>query len=254
ALGAVDANLLVHNWNSVIFKPTTTSLQLSSTSITHGTPITVTTSVAAGPGTGTPTGGVAILTDSPLPSNQSQTVLNLSAGTASSTINYFPGGYYNVSAKYGGDGVFGSSASEPVALKVTPENSSITLSLTSGIATIASGGSVQYDLPFPLTLSIQPIGVSNLTGKPSGVATGTASFTIDSMSATVPLNASGMAIWTPPALAVGTHTASATYSGDASFNASSATPVTFNVTKGFPSMNVSFDAPLPPPGPSLNID
>ena len=253
-LGSVDANVLVNNWNSVIFKPTTTSLQLSSTSITHGTPITVTTSVAAGPGTGTPTGGVAILTDSPLPSNQSQTVLNLSAGTASSTINYFPGGYYNVSAKYGGDGVFGSSASEPVALKVTPENSSITLSLTSGIATIASGGSVQYDLPFPLTLSIQPIGVSNLTGKPSGVATGTASFTIDSMSATVPLNASGMAIWTPPALAVGTHTASATYSGDASFNASSATPVTFNVTKGFPSMNVSFDAPLPPPGPSLNID
>ncbi len=93
-LGSVDANVLVNNWNSITFKPTTTSLQLSSTSITHGMPITVSTSVAASSGTGTPTGGVAILTDSPLPSNQSQTVLNLSAGTTSSIINYFPGGYY----------------------------------------------------------------------------------------------------------------------------------------------------------------
>src|SRR6266513_5697171 len=100
-------------------KPTTTSLQLSSANITHGMPVTVSTSVAASSGTGTPTGGVAILTDSPLPSNQSQTVLNLSAGTTSSTINYFPGGYYNVSAKYDGDGVFGSSTSPPVALKVS---------------------------------------------------------------------------------------------------------------------------------------
>ncbi len=73
-LGSVDANVLVNNWNSITFKPTTTSLQLSSANITHGMPVTVSTSVAASSGTGTPTGGVAILTDSPLPSNQSQTV------------------------------------------------------------------------------------------------------------------------------------------------------------------------------------
>ena len=124
-------------------------LREKSTSITHGMPITVTTSVAAGSGTGTPTGGVAILTDSPLPSNQSQTVLSLSAGTASSTINYFPGGYYNVSAKYDGDGVFGGSTSAPVALKVTPENSTITLSLNTGGTPISAGGSVAYNPPFP---------------------------------------------------------------------------------------------------------
>ena len=253
-LGSVDAKLLVNNWNSITFKPTTTSLQLSSTSITHGTPITVTTSVAAGSGTGTPTGGVAILTDSPLPSNQSQTVLNLSAGTASSTINYFPGGYYNVSAKYDGDGVFGGSTSAPVALRVTPENSSITLSLNTGGAKIAAGGSVAYDFPLPLTLSIQPIGASNLTGKPIGVATGTATFTIDSISATVPLNSSGMAIWTPPALAVGPHTASATYSGDPGFNTSSAAPVTFNVAKGFAFMLPRIETPGSGPNPGLNIN
>jgi hypothetical protein len=248
-LGSVDANLLVNDWNSIAFKPTTTSLQLSSTSITHGTPITVTTSVAASSGAGTPTGDVAILTNSPLPSNQSQTVLNLSAGTVSSTINYFPGGYYDVTATYGGDGSFGSSTSAPVALLVTPENSTIALALNAGGMKIAAGGSVQYDYPFPLTLSVQPIGSSSTTGKPNGIATGTATFTIDSMSATAPLNASGEAIWTPPALSVGPHTASAAYSGDASFNRSWAAPVTFTVTKGIPFLNASFEYP----GNSINV-
>src|SRR5215469_14062876 len=192
--------------------------------------------------------------DSRPSSNQSQTVLNLSTGTASTTINYFSGGYYNVSAKYDGDGVFGGSTSAPVALKVTPENSTITLSLNTGGTPISAGGSVAYNPPFPLTLSIQPIGVSNLSGKPIGVATGTATFTIDSMSATVPLNPSGMAIWTPPALAVGTHTASATYSGDASFNASSAAPVTFSVTQGIPFMSAWIDAAPNTTAPGYNIN
>lgn len=141
-----------------------------------------------------------------------------------------------------------------MALKVTPEDSTITLSLNTGGTLISAGGSVAYDPPFPLTLSIQPIGASNLAGKPIGVATGTATFTIDSMSATVPLNSSGMAIWTPPALAVGTHTASAMYSGDASFNASSTAPVTLSVTQGIPFMNASFDSALSSTGPGYNIN
>lgn len=52
-LGSVDAAQLVNNWNSVAFKATTTTLQLSSASVTHGTPVTITTTVAAS-GSGTP--------------------------------------------------------------------------------------------------------------------------------------------------------------------------------------------------------
>ena len=253
-LGSVDASVLVNAWNTISFTSTTTSLQLSSTSITHGTPITATTSVKAGSGTDTPTGSVAILTDAPVPSNQSQTVLTLNAGTAASSIDYLPGGYYNVTARYGGDGVFGASSSAPVAIRVTPENSSISLSLSTGQAKIAAGGDVLYNTPVPLTLSVQPIGASSVMGRPGGISTGSATFTIDASSATIPLNASGESIWTAPALSVGTHTASATYSGDASYNPSSSSPVSFTVSKGNPFMNAWIDNARPPSGPGYNID
>ncbi len=233
-LGSVDANLLVTNWNSVTFLPSTTALHLSAASIPHGTPITVTTTVAASSGSGVPTGGVAVLTTSPLPDSQGQTSITLSGGTGSQSVDFFPGGSYQVKAQYGGDGIYAGSTSTPVALKVTPENATLNfavLNVQTGTA-IPNAGSIQYDTP--MSLVIEPIGVSAPSGMANGNATGTATFTIDSITATVPLNAEGVASWTPPALAVGSHTASAAYSGDASFNASSATPMTFSVAKGTP--------------------
>jgi subtilase family serine protease len=252
-IGSVDANVLVSNWNSITFLPTTTTLGLSSTKITHGTPITVTASVAPASGSGTPTGGVAILTNSTLPTAQSQTVVTLSGGTASDSINFFPGGYYDVSASYHGDGVFGSSTSSPIALTVIPENSNINFSVINDQTqtALSNGGTIAYNMP--LSLSVQPTGVSAPAGKTNGNATGTAAFTVDSITATVPLSGVGVASWTPPALAIGNHTASATYSGDASFNASSATPVTFSVTKGYPSITGYEDASNVNVGGSLTV-
>ncbi len=242
-LGSVDANKLVSNWNSINFLPSSTTLALSSAKITHGSPVTVTASVSASSGSGVPTGGVSIVTTSPAPQSASQTVLTLSGGTASSSVNYFPGGYYNVMADYHGDPIFGGSTSAPVALTVTPENSNINFSVVNSQnqTAITSGGSVPYENP--LSLIIQPTGVSAASGQPNGNATGTATFKVDSTSATVALNAAGVASWTPPALGLGSHTASATYSGDASFNASSATAIAFSVTKGLVSVRDSIDTP-----------
>ncbi len=241
-LGSVDANVLVNNWSSITFQPTSTTLHLSSTSIAHGTPITVTSSVAPTSGSGTPSGEVAILTNSTLPSSQAQTFLALSGGTGSGSIDFFPGGTYQVSADYRGDGVFGKSTSSPVALTVTPENSNINFSVMDFLNVVSNGGTVQYD--DPLSLNIQPVGVSAPTGKTNGKATGTATFTVDSNKQTAPLNGVGVARWAPPALAIGTHTASATFSGDASFSASSASPITFSVTKGLPFMTDYVSVPL----------
>jgi subtilase family serine protease len=247
-LGSVDANALVNDWNSITFLPTTTKLTLSSTKITHGTPVTVTTSVAPTSGTGTPTGGVAIATTSPSPASQGQTVLTLNGGTASSSVDFFPGGYYNVSASYSGDATFGSSSSSPVALTVSAEKSNINFAVLNRGSPISNNGSVPYNSP--LSLTIQPTGVSAPSGQANGNATGTATFTADSTTATVPLSGVGVASWTPPALAPGSHTVNATYSGDASFNASSATAITFSVAKGVPLVNDYIDAPKPPSGPS----
>ncbi len=255
-LGSVDASVLVNNWNSITFLPTTTTLGLSSTKITHGTPITVTTSVAPTSGSGTPTGAVAILTNSRSPSSQSKAFLTLSGGTASNSIDFFPGGTYQVSAGYHGDAVFGSSTSSPVSLTVTPDNSNINFSVLNSANVVGNGGSVPYNAL--LSLNIQPSGVSAPAGTTNGKATGSATFTLDSITETAPLNALGVANWpTPPALALGTHTASATYSGDASFNASSASPVTFSVTQGNPNIGVYIDAPYtlsPTLEPEYNIN
>jgi len=243
-LGSVDGNVLVNSWDSIAFKPSTTTLKLSSASITHGTPVTVTTTVAAASGSGTPTGNVAILTNSPSPSSQSQASIPLIEGAGSSSINFFPGGFYAVTANYQGDGIFGESVSSPVALRVSPENSTVTLSVMSGPTSILNNGSVQYNAP--LALSIQPVGVNSPKGSCDGNATGTATFTIDGTNATVALNSAGVASWNPPALSIGNHTASATYSGDASFNASSTGPFMFSVTKGLPATTISIDAPQSP--------
>jgi subtilase family serine protease len=250
-LGSVDANVLVTNWDSITFKPTTTTLKLSPTTITHGTPVTVTTSVAGTSGAGTPSGDVAILTNSPEPASQSQTFVTLSSGTGGSSVNFFPGGSYDVTADYQGDSVFGGSTSAPVSLKVNPEDSTITLSILSGSAAVVSGGSVLYNSP--LTLSVEPIGASSKNGVQDGNATGSATFTIDSITTTIPMDSIGLASWNAPTLAVGSHTASATYSGDASFNSSSAAPVTFTVTKGIPSLNDNIFAPEPGPGPAFLV-
>ncbi len=137
-------------------------------------------------------------------------------------MDTLPGGEYEVTGRYGGDGTFAGSTSPAETLTVTPEKSNINFS---GV-----GESVPYNAP--LTLYIQPTGVSAAAGKTDGIATGTATFTVDSTSATVALNSSGVANWNPPALSVGSHTASASYSGNASFSAATAMPVTFTVTKG----------------------
>jgi trimeric autotransporter adhesin len=90
-LGSIDANVLVTNWNSRSNgTASTTTFTSSSTSFTHGTTVTLKTSVA-GSG-GTPTGEVAVMTDSPLITNQGQVVLTLASGAASASIGSLPGG------------------------------------------------------------------------------------------------------------------------------------------------------------------
>ena len=76
-LGSIDANVLVTNWNSRSNgTATTTSFSTSSTSFAHGTAVTLKTAVT-GSG-GTPTGDVAVMTDSPLISQYRGKSLSLS--------------------------------------------------------------------------------------------------------------------------------------------------------------------------------
>ena len=240
-LGSIDASLLVNGWNAVTFQPTSTTLRLSSNSITHGSPVTVTASVAPSSGSGTPTGDVAVLSSADLPASQSQLFFTLSGGTGSGAVNYLPGGEYELTGRYGGDGIFAASTSQPVPLTVAPEASKINFSMTSGTSTVSAGAPVSYGNQFQL--NAQPSGATQAPGKSDGVATGSVAFTLDSTSAAVALNSAGVASFVPPALSVGNHTAGATYAGDASFKPSSSTPVAFSIEPGMVFINDSVVGP-----------
>jgi len=240
-LGSVDANLLVQYWSSLNFTASNTSLNLSQTTFTHGTPINV--SVAVTGNGGTPTGDVGLLpAESAAVANISLNELTLQAGAASGIVNNFPGGQYQLTARYAGDTAFAPSTSAPLTLNVAPEGTTLSVAGSYGsgsngsLAPIANGASYPYGTY--IVIDAQPIGVNAPKGGTDGVTTGTVTFTDTAGSGNVgsgalSLNAQGFAEWTPAlSFPVGSNSLSASYSGDASFNAStSTTPLTFTITK-----------------------
>jgi subtilase family serine protease len=246
--GSVDAANLVNNWNAITFQSTSTTLQVSPAQITHGANVTLTADVSAASGSGTPTGAVAILSTSTSPSSASQTAITLNAGSGSAMLNNLPGGTYQLSARYGGDGVFSSSASSPQSLTVKPELSKTTLEAfgeySSTPGTTFNYGELAY-------LAAQPQGTSSLN---DGSATGSVTFTIDNAPTVVPLNVGGVASFVTPILSVGAHTVDASYAGDNSFEASTAAPLSLTVTKGYPEVNINLAAPQEQGGPGWQVN
>ena len=245
-LGSVDAAQLFNNWNSLNFKPTSTNLSIGQTSFTHGTAVTVNVNVT-GSG-GTPTGGVALGTSS----NKGLNILTLQSGAASASVNSLPGGQYKVIARYGGDGLFASSTSNAVLLNVNAEASNLSLFgsyymyTNNSAGVLINGGS--YPLGTSIAIDAQAVGVNAPAGSTDGIATGTVTFTDVASTGTLSSGPQSMgtgntAVWVPTVFSVGSHSISASYSGDASFSASSsATPLTFTVTKAIPAAQLSANA------------
>jgi trimeric autotransporter adhesin len=246
--GSVDANQLFNNWNSLNFKSTSTTLSLSQTTFAHGTPVTVNVGVT-GSG-GTPSGSAGLVSSATSQDIVGLKLLTLQNGAASASVNSLPGGQYNVSARYGGDSVFASSTSNAVAVNIAPENSTVSVSGNvypfggTSFVPLSNGASFPYGTY--IAIDAQPNGVNAAPGTSDGIATGTVNFTDtasagNSNSGPLSLNRGGVAEWVPATgYAVGTHTVSANYSGDASFHASSSTaPVNFTITKIAPSITLA---------------
>jgi len=259
-LGSVDAAQLVSNWNSLSFKSTSTSLSLGQTSFTHGTPVTVSVGVT-GSG-GTPTGGVELVATSTA-QNSGLELLRLQDGAASADVNSLPGGQYKVSARYGGDNLFASSTSNPVSVNVAPEASNLSLFgsyylyTNNSTGVLTNGGS--YPFGTSIAVEAQAVGVNALQGSTDGIATGTVTFTDAASTGTVssgPVNmgTASTAVWVPTAVSTGSHSISASYSGDASFNASSSTtPLNFTVTKANSYPQLTASASTAAPGQSVTF-
>jgi subtilase family serine protease len=249
-LGTIDANQLVTNWNKVTFGATAITMTPSSTSFTHGTGITISGNVTGA----TPGGDVALMTDSTEQLQQGLGFFTLSSGAYTSgtnTVNYLPGGSYNIWTRYAGDTKNAASTSTPVAVTVAPEASGIYFALHNGstVYTAASSPGTTVDYGTQLELSAQVAPTADVAGLQScqtttancptfGPPTGTVTFKDGSTTVnTALLNAEGDAEYNQP-FSVGAHSVTANYNGDNSYNAStSAAPIAFTVVKDTPAIN-----------------
>jgi subtilase family serine protease len=227
-LGSVNVANLVNHWNDVALSPTSTTLALGAATSTFGSPVAIAITVKPKTGSGTPTGTVALLTDSALPGASGAGTVTLTNGGYSSTIGSLPGGTYHVSARYSGDTSFASSTSSGSAITVAPAGSSVTL----GIAgydpitnTAVSGTTVPYGSV--IAASVQLNGVSGQIA-PSG----TVSFFSGSTKLTdVASGADGTASYSVTGYGIGTYSWSASYAGNSNYKSSKSSTVAFAVGK-----------------------
>jgi hypothetical protein len=240
-LGSVNAANLVKNWSAfaVNLKSSATTLSISpTTNIVHGAPVTVNIGVSpVAPATGTPTGTVSLLSTSSL--DPGVTSFTLSAGSFSGTTGLLPGGTYTVTANYPGDSTFSGSASSPaIPITVTPEGSktSVTVLTQNAQGVVSTFTSGPYGSA-PLYPRVDVVGNSG-NGYPSGSVTLLDNGQPINGGLTLPLNSQGNALPTNPifTFSPGSHSLTASYTGDASFDASSnpsssTTPATFTITQ-----------------------
>lgn len=192
---------------------TTTSLAASSSQITLGQSVTLTATVASTSGTSTPTGTVTFKDSG----TQIGTGTLDTSGSATLSTTGFAVGSHSITAIYSGDSNFASSISAPVSVTLsTPVKTATTTSLSASATQLTSGQSVTF------TASIAP-------ESGSGTPTGSATF-LDGQTqiGTSPLSA-GSSTFTSIGLTAGTHSITATYSGDATYAGSTSAPVSITV-------------------------
>ena len=243
-LGSVNIANLVNQWNSVTFNPTKTTLSITQSTVAHGSAVPFTVIVSPSSGSGTPTGDVSLLAS---PSGEGIFDYGIglftldSAGAVASSTSNLPGGAGLLEAYYEGDSTFSPSYSGVTPIDVTPEPSTTTLSVLS----FNSQGN-------PFTFTAGPFGsfvylradVAGLSGHgtPTGGVTFADTFGPIPGGGVYQLNAgdqpnSGAYTVTPNGILTfdtGTHSISASYGGDGSFNPSASTQsFSFTIQPGF---------------------
>jgi hypothetical protein len=262
-LGSVNVANLVNNWTSK-FTPSTTTLSLSTSpatdpiKLTHGQPIDFTIHVASG--SGTPAGDVSLIAQAGNGANNVTGIgpFTLAGGSVSGSTLMLPGGSYNVTAHYPGNGTFGLSDSYPgIPVTVGKESSQTKIGLVTfdlnGNVTSTNATSAAYGSPYVLRMDVtnssgQPC-ASPTTGLisypcPTGALTVTPAPTEQNPpTGTVPgsytLNSQGYAEDQPIQMSGGHYNFVASYAGDNSYNASTSPTDAVTITTATTTMDIS---------------
>lgn len=238
----MDATELVNNLVKGVSSATVTTLAISPASVQHGTQLALTVNVTGGPTSG----------DIAVRASATPALTFVTSCTAfPCTISYaqFPGGNYNVTARFAGNSTYSSSASAPVAVSITPEPSQLAILGQSDnyIVQPIQGSTIPYGAALNFYVEPAPLSAGMISTFPITPqftpATGAVILSDNGAArASYPLNLEGRLVVTAASVggfAVGKHSLIATYPGDASYSASStlspvATPLDFTVIPATP--------------------
>ncbi len=215
--------------------PTTTTLSASSASVAPGANVTFTATVTPATGAPTPTGTVTFKDGA---TTLGAGTLN-GSGVATYSTSSLALGSHSITASYGGDASNTASTSGVVTVNVAL--GSTTTSLTASATSIAAGSS----LTFTAT-------VTGTSGAPEPTGTVTFKDGATTLGAGT-LNGSGVATYSTSSLAVGPHSITASYAGDADNTASTSGVVTVNVALGTTTTSLTASATSIAAGSSLTF-
>jgi pro-kumamolisin-like protein/Big-like domain-containing protein len=264
-LGSVNAYNLATNWSSVSTIPTTTTLTLSpSTGINHGTAENVSVGITVKPNTGTsvPAGDVSLIATPIPPDGTTRGLDHFTLGNGAVTgakTQSLPGGTYNVSAHYAGDGTNAPSDSTSMQVTVGKESSQAFIVIptfdASGNLVTGNATSTPYGSHYIIRMYVtDKNGVASTTGPPSPTCftenlltcpTGTISLTANGApidGGAFALNNAGYTRDIAPTLAGGTYPLAAQYGGDNSYQGST-TATTFTVTPAPTQTQLTYSPP-----------
>ena len=262
-LGSVNVANLVNHWAST-FTPSTITLALSTSPATtpvtqvHGQPVNFNIGVSSG--SGTPTGDVSLIAQTGVGSNNITGIgpFTLSAGSVTDSTIMLPGGSYNVTAHYAGNGTFAASDSTPgIPVVVTNESSKteihlVTFDLVSGIPSYGST-SADYGSPYVLRMDVTNSSgnlCANLVTEVVSYPCPTGSLTVapaptdinpppGTVAGHYTLNTQGYAEDEPIQLSPGQYPFVATYAGDNSYTGSLSSALNATISAAQTSTSIS---------------
>lgn len=258
-LGSVNVTNLIANWATAVLLGSKTTLAASPSpvTITVGTSVTFSGTVTNLSGSATPTGIVVLENVSTVPPQPMDTATLSPSGSYSVSTTFLQGGLYTLIAHYGGDGTFAPSDSNSVPVMASKQKSSVVISFAT-----APGGATPPS-PIPYGSYVLRIDVQNQNSQTCQNTTGAVVFTCptgritlldngaalnDFPNAQIPnatnvakLNDRGFAEDRPSLLNVGSHSVTATYSGDNSYNAptSPSNTLALTITQAATTLTVS---------------
>jgi hypothetical protein len=197
SLSGSTSNTLSVTINSTSKSSTSTRLTAAAASVNAGAPVTLTASVSPSSATGT----IQFFNGS-----ASLGSATLSSGVATLTTSSLAGGGNTLTASYSGDATFGASSSAAVTVTVVQMTSSV--ALTTSVNPATAGAAVTF------TATVSP-----------SSATGTVQFFDGSTSLGSATLSKGTAVLTTTALTSGSHTITASYSGDSISKPSLSSPI-----------------------------